>query len=53
MMKVYLGKLIPLGGRPKHFEEAELKCGEGPFVGPPSGWQPHRRISHPRTYKIK
>jgi hypothetical protein len=41
MMKVYLGKLIPLGGRPKHFEEAELKCGEGPFVGPPSGWQPN------------
>ena len=40
MVRVCRGELIPLGGRPEHFDEADLECDEG-FVSPPAGFQPN------------
>ena len=40
VVRVYRGELILLGGRPEHFDEADLECDEG-FVSPPAGFQPN------------
>lgn len=40
MVRAYRGELIPLEGRPSHFEEADQECTDGPFVRPLAGFVP-------------